>query len=201
MSDIREELELAAFIRKIDGNNKMGAGRLAEKILDWQAARAQEGGEAVAWRCTEKHSNISDVVGAVDAMETYKRFGRKVEPLYTHPSASVPEGYVLVEKGITPAHVLEAGLECFRLLNQSGIADDRTLVLSVFQDMLLAIDKERATTPQPANNWIKCSERLQSELVDMLDNGDSADHYSVLRDLVYEAGLNRPNPPEQESES
>lgn len=34
---------LAQFIRKIDGNNSMGAGALAEKIIDWlSAARSEE---------------------------------------------------------------------------------------------------------------------------------------------------------------
>lgn len=29
--------ELAAFIRQINGNNRMGAGALAERIVEWQA--------------------------------------------------------------------------------------------------------------------------------------------------------------------
>lgn len=133
---------------------------------------------------------------------------------YTHPGVSVPEGYVLVEKGITPTHVLEAGLECFRLLNQSGIADDRTLVLSVFQDMLLAIDKERATTPQPADNWIPCWDRMPTEddadeegnvwfcwadgQPGLLPWEDAAQRHT--ENFWMPTGLKRPNPPAEGAE-
>lgn len=37
---VDQELELAAFIRSVDGNNSLGASQLAEKIIQWQAARA-----------------------------------------------------------------------------------------------------------------------------------------------------------------
>ncbi len=115
----------------------------------WQAARESEGGEAVShdWVdcpiCGEPdmrqttHDDREHTLIHCCNSNCLSNGGTNASAI-THPSASVPEGYILIEKGITPTHVLEAGLECFRLLNQSGIADDRTLVLSVFQDMLLA---------------------------------------------------------------
>lgn len=54
-----------------------------------------------------------------------------------------------------------------------------------------------AITPQPPqaqglpkSDWVKCSDRMQSELLDAFENGDSADHYNVLRDFIYASGLN-----------
>lgn len=38
-------------------------------------------------------------------------------------------------------------------------------------------------------NRIKCSERLQAELIEVYQHGDSADHYNLIRDLVHELGL------------
>lgn len=36
---VRAVDELAQFIRQIDGNHTMGAGALAERIVEWQASR------------------------------------------------------------------------------------------------------------------------------------------------------------------
>lgn len=61
---------------------------------------------------------------------------------YTRPSASVPEGYVLVEKGFTPIHVVEAGVGCLKALMRAHVIDTPTVAAAVFQDMLLACEKE-----------------------------------------------------------
>src|SRR5690554_1421379 len=55
-------------------------------------------------------------------------------------SQGVLEGFVLAERHLTPDYVVEAGTECYRALEKAGCSDTRTIVQTIFQDMLLAIE-------------------------------------------------------------
>lgn len=55
--------------------------------------------------------------------------------------AGTPEGYVLVEKDITPVHVVKAGVDCLHALKKAQVVDAPSVAAAVFQDMLLATMK------------------------------------------------------------
>jgi len=40
---------------------------------------------------------------------------------------------------------------------------------------------------------VRCSERLQKEMLEAFERGESSDHYNVLRDFMYESGLKPDN--------
>jgi hypothetical protein len=57
---------------------------------------------------------------------------------YMKALAVVPDGWKLIEVGFTPANVAAAGVKCLDALKSSYWADPHTIVVAVFQDMLLA---------------------------------------------------------------
>lgn len=117
------------------------------------AAREQEGGEVVAWdnpavdpivtklyRRFKEWSQRGFTADDVTWCEVRKEVADMLNAT-AHPGASVPDGYVLVEKVITPVHVVEAGVNCLSALKAANVVEPRTVAALVFQDMLLAYEK------------------------------------------------------------
>lgn len=78
MSDLNEIDELAQFIRGIDGKHNMGAGALAEKIIEWQATR-----RAVPAQASAPDSDVVHCYICTEPLES-------ADHLMLCPSAPVP---------------------------------------------------------------------------------------------------------------
>lgn len=109
MSDVQKALELAEHIRKVNGNNRMGAAALAESIIEWQAARA--GGDWVIqlvgdYRMTRGNWERPDHRGYTNELHEAGRYSeaeakhtermrpdkyKAVQLPQAHPPAKVPE--------------------------------------------------------------------------------------------------------------
>src|SRR5690606_20212532 len=76
--------ELAQFIRKVDGNNRMGAGTLADKICErFHVAAPAVQGEPVAWQLHTPDGRVilnKEFPEWADGGDGYK-----ITPLYTAP--------------------------------------------------------------------------------------------------------------------
>jgi hypothetical protein len=59
----------------------------------WQAA-LQHSGEAVAWLCDAGDGVNVNATCSLAALADYKRFGRKITPLYTTPQPVVPVEWI-----------------------------------------------------------------------------------------------------------
>lgn len=81
-------------------------------------------------------------------------------PVYIHPPAKVPEGWMLVPEEITAGQLMAAW-------NEHGLYADK---VGPVYDLLL---KSSPTPPadKPEGEWVKCSERLPTE-ADEDDRGD-----------------------------
>lgn len=200
----------------------MDAGTYYESLEQWLDETISDAGHYVAQHLAHDAERL---YGAAQAPAS-----GEVEPVYqpdqqeqaafrkalmrsadvVHPPAKVPEGYVLVEKGIVPTHVLEAGLGCFQLLNRSGIADDRTLVLAVFQDMINAADMlgGTSTTPTPATTpeaeWPAMPDKfyeglgwVHAECCAALDRGEDPRTFEV-GDMVKRCIRDLTTPPQEQ---
>lgn len=102
---------------------------------------------------------------------------------------NVPEGYVLAEKGFTPIKAVEAGAACLRLLEVTSINNPGVIAAAVFQDMLLAIEKDQPDCNNGKNCepvWRPCGAAHNGRvLLDRLENEYSFDcEAGPLRDCV-----------------
>src|SRR5690554_137572 len=77
--------ELAQFIRKVDGNNRMGAGALADKICErFHVAAPAMQGEPVAYLFNDEAGRTKIVLGKETA-ELWCPPDESITPLYTAP--------------------------------------------------------------------------------------------------------------------
>lgn len=64
---------LAAFIREINGDNRMGAGALAERISEWLARAALSAGSAVpGGQAIELLSRLRAMINCTPENDTYR---------------------------------------------------------------------------------------------------------------------------------
>lgn len=170
----------------------------------WQAARAQ-GGEAVGEIVSIDDSNF---ISMDDDTLNELPIGAK---LYTHPSASVPDfdynhpQYCEIIEKITEAthDLLEAaGHDAEYLLDM-----DEAIEANIFKNIAMVATEIRSNTPRPeGDGWIRCSEIEpvihQLEQYDVRADEHGGKH--VCNSFAYQlrkiVGLERPTPPEQESE-
>lgn len=167
-----------------------------------EAARAQQGEEPVAWSLRWPEDETVNAMTTFQTEDQARRYagacqdGVTVVPLYTYsPNAQgVPEGWQQIvdcAQSLKRQHSLyDRDTVSVGLWKQDP---DKPIFHAQFEFSLK--DFVLSTAPpadKPEGEWVKCPEALQRDLVDAYENGDSADHYNVIRDLVYEAGLTRP---------
>jgi len=101
--------ELAQFIRKVDGNNRMGAGALADKICErFHVAAPAMQGEPVAYLFNDEAGRTKIVLGKETA-ELWCPPDESITPLYTAPQPAEQQSDVagLVEALENLLHYLE----------------------------------------------------------------------------------------------
>ncbi len=65
--------------------------RQADMIADALNTRADQGGEAVAWKCVSKHGIFAEFCDEEEVAEGHKLNGYTATPLYTHPPRATPD--------------------------------------------------------------------------------------------------------------
>lgn len=180
----------------------------------WQAARAQGEGVPVVWINKETLQKlVEDPKQRLQQVWINpKRTDEDDTPLYTHPAPSVPE--------MTSAIINDCAWTFIEAMPHN-------LPGPIWNDLKPALyaaikeyhEKVLTTTPQPADKWIKCSERLPTEAdgdqfgkVWVHDRAMTRPEFALhladwqvvgaIDDYTHwiSTGLKRPAPPEQESE-
>jgi len=158
-----------------------------EELMDQLASRHALEGKAVG---IVRHS--TDPRSDNPSAHIDWQFGGDVEnlthgtKLYTHPySADEPEGYVLVEKGITPEHVIVAGERCLEMMSQDHAIGLRVQVAAVFQDMLLAAGEGQTVSTKVPEAWRTTMKELADDLESEIEARRSGDlGRRIVRDLL-----------------
>lgn len=124
-----------------------------------------EGGEAVGW--VRPSIDKWTFTANPDLAETWRHVGKEVTPVYTHPSASVPDE---IKNGL-------AWLMC-------GFAKPGRPAGYSHEAARETIEEFFSTTPQPADYWIKCSERwpLLGQEVELMMDGILQPYKAVMRE-------------------
>lgn len=99
--------ELAQEIRRVDGENSLGAGALADALMPFLTRTPAPEGEAVAWRC----SGCGRLTDDLDADHAFLDAGgflsccpeRDMKPLYASPVVPVGVSREEIARMIDPA--------------------------------------------------------------------------------------------------